>query len=73
MTDDNARRAANAILAAAVIGAAYYVVRVPPLRRTAWRLLMTAATGFVPAWLGVEVRRAWAESAAARPHDMIGG
>ena len=73
MTDDNARRVANALMAAAAVGVGYFVVRTPPLRRAAWRLLVIAVTSGVPAWLTAEVRRAWAESGAARPHDMIGG
>lgn len=73
MKDENARRVANALMAAAVLGVGYYVVRTPALRRTAWRLLLAALTGTVPAWLNGEVRRAWAESGSARPHDMIGG
>ncbi len=73
MTEENARRIANAVIAAAVVGAAYYVVRTPPLRRTAWKLLVAAVTGTVPAWLGNELRQAWAESGATRPHDMMGG
>ncbi len=73
MNEDNARRLANALIAVAVVGIGYYVVKTPPLRRTAWRLLLAAATGAVPAWLNAEVRRAWAESGTRRPHDMIGG
>jgi hypothetical protein len=73
VTDENARRIANAVIAAAALGAAYYVVRTPPLRRTAWKLLVAAVTGAVPAWLGTELRQAWADSGAGRPHDMMGG
>lgn len=69
MTDDNARKVANAILGAAVIGAAYYIVKTPPLRRLAWRLALTALTGTLPAWFGREVRQAWADS--ERPRDMM--
>jgi hypothetical protein len=73
VTEENARRIANVVMAAAVVGAAYYVVRTPPLRRTAWKLLVVAVTGALPAWIGAEVRQAWAGSGAGRPHDMMGG
>jgi hypothetical protein len=56
--EENAHRVANALMAAAVLGVGYYVVRTPALRRTAWRLLLAALTGTVPAWLNGEVRRA---------------
>lgn len=72
MTEENARRIANLVMAGAVLGAGYYIVRTPRLRRIAWRLLVTAVTGTVPAWLGGELRHAWAESGESRPHDMMG-
>ena len=72
MTEENARRIANLVIAGAVLGAGYYVVRTPQLRRVAWRLLVTAVTGVVPAWLGGEVRHAWAEAGERQPHDMMG-
>jgi hypothetical protein len=50
------------LIGAAVVGAAYYVVRTPSLRRLAWRLAVTAATGSLPIWLRQEVQRGWAES-----------
>jgi hypothetical protein len=62
MTEESARKVANVILGAAALGAAYVVVRNPPLRRLAWRLAMTALTGTVPAWIGKEVHEAWIES-----------
>jgi uncharacterized protein (DUF2236 family) len=77
MTDDNARKIANVILGAAVIGAAYYIVKTPPLRRLAWRLALTAATGTLPAWFSRELRQAWTESErprdieSERPRDMM--
>lgn len=69
MTDDNARKVANAILAAAVIGAAYYIVKTPSLRRLARRLALTATTATLPAWFSRELRQAWADS--ERPRDMM--
>jgi hypothetical protein len=62
MTDENARKVANVILGAAALGAAFYIVRTPPLRRIAWRLAVAAVTGTIPAWLAREVREAWTES-----------
>jgi hypothetical protein len=62
MTEESARKVANVILGAAAIGAAYVVVTKPPLRRLAWRIVKTALTGSLPAWLGKEVHHAWIES-----------
>lgn len=69
MTDDNARKVANVVLGAAVIGAAYYIVKTPSLRRLAWRFALMAATGTLPAWFSRELRQAWADS--ERPRDMM--
>jgi hypothetical protein len=62
MNEASAQKLANVLIGAAVVGAAYYVVRTPSLRRLAWRLAVTAATGSLPAWLRQEVERGWAES-----------
>jgi hypothetical protein len=62
MTEDTARRVANALLGAAVVGVGYYVVRSPPLRRLAWRLAISALTVSIPAWVSGEVREAWSVS-----------
>ena len=62
MTEDRAEQVANVLLAAAAVGAGLIVLRTPPLRRLAWRLAVTAVTGTLPAWIGREVRHAWAES-----------
>ena len=62
MTEENARKVANVILAAAVLGVAYYIVRTPQLRRMAWGLATTALTASLPAWINREVRVAWTES-----------
>ncbi len=69
MNDSSAQKLANVLIGAAVIGAAFYVVRTPSLRRLAWRIAVTAATGALPAWLQQEVQREWAES-GQRPRDM---
>ena len=67
MTEDTARRVANAVLTLAAAGAAYYVLRTPQLRRIAVRLATTALTASLPAWVGHEVRRAWTESRQRPP------
>jgi hypothetical protein len=69
MTEDTARTVANLILGAAAVGVAYYVMRTPPLRRLAWRLAVSAATGTLPAWFSRELLHAWADT--ARPRDMM--
>ena len=51
MTERTAKKVANVALGAAALGAAYIVVRTPPLRRMALGLAMTALTGALPAWL----------------------
>jgi uncharacterized protein (DUF2236 family) len=62
MNETSAQKLANVLIGAAVVGAAYYVVRTPSLRRLAWRLAVTAATGSLPVWFRQEVQRGWAES-----------
>jgi hypothetical protein len=62
MTEESARKIANVVLGAAVLGAAYVIVTTPPLRRLASRLARVALTGTLPAWLGKEVQQAWMES-----------
>jgi uncharacterized protein (DUF2236 family) len=62
MNDDRADQVANVLLAAAAVGIAFYVARTPPLRRLAWRLMVTAVTGALPAWIGREVQHAWSEA-----------
>lgn len=66
MTDENARKVANVVLAAAAVGVSYYVLRTPPLRRAAWRLALAAVTGTLPAWFAREVEHAWVESGRRR-------
>jgi hypothetical protein len=62
MTEESARKIANGMLAAAVLGAAYVVVTRPALRRVAWQLAKASLTGALPAWFAKEVREAWIES-----------
>jgi hypothetical protein len=64
------------VIGVAAIGAAYYILKTPALRRMAWGLARTALAGSGPAWLIAETRRGWdAGAAAAAPagRDMIGG
>ncbi len=69
MTEPQARTTANVVLAAAAIGAAYYVLRTPPLRRKVWQMARSWAAGPLVAWTAMEIRRAWemSGSTAARP------
>jgi hypothetical protein len=62
MTEQTAQRIANVTLIAAAVGAAYVILRTPPLRRLAIGLAAAAMTGAVPAWLTREVQHAWMES-----------
>jgi hypothetical protein len=62
MTEASAQKVATVVLGAAVAAAAYYVVRTPRLRKLAWRLVLTAVTVSIPAWLGNEVEQAWSAS-----------
>jgi hypothetical protein len=50
-------------LGAAALGAAYFIVRTPRLRRMAIGLAMTALTGGIPTWLAREAQHAWVQSA----------
>lgn len=62
MNENSARTAANLVLAAAALGAAYVVLRTPPLRRRAWQLAKAGLTGALPGWLAREIREAWLDS-----------
>jgi hypothetical protein len=63
MTEAQARTTANVVLAAGVIGAAYYVMKTPSLRRKVWQMARTWATGPLAVWAATEIRRAWDASA----------
>lgn len=65
MTQASAEKIANVIVGAAVIGATYYVVKTPRLRRLAWQLTVAAITGTVPAWLAEQIKAGWEASAHA--------
>lgn len=66
MNQATARKVANVALGVAALGAAYVVIRVPPLRRMAIGFAVTALTGAIPAWLTKEAQQAWAESGRRR-------
>ena len=59
MKEETATKVANVAIGIAAVGAAYFVVRTPPLRRMALGLAMTALTGALPAWLAREAQHAW--------------
>jgi hypothetical protein len=63
MTEQQARTAANVIMIAGAVGAAYYILRTPPLRRLVWQLARNWATGPLMLWGATEIRRAWESSA----------
>jgi len=65
MTDAQARTAANVVIGAAAVGAAVIVLRSPQLRRIAWQVARSWTTGPLAAWVAMEIRRAWDESATA--------
>lgn len=70
MTDDHARALADVAVVGLGAVAAYYVVRTPPLRRAAWRLLTYGLCTAAPAYLWREITDAWAASA---PHAAAAG
>jgi hypothetical protein len=71
MTEAQARTTANVVLATAVIGAAYYVLKTPSLRRKAWQMARTWATGPLALWVATEVRRAWEDSAHGGSRSVV--
>jgi hypothetical protein len=62
MTDENARLAANVVLASAGIAAAYVVLTRPPLRRLAFRAVNLWLGASVPVFLMNQAHAAWVES-----------
>jgi hypothetical protein len=63
MTRESARTVANVVLASAGVAAAYVVLTTPPLRRLAKTGLRIWLGASVPAYVLMQVRRAWMESA----------
>lgn len=79
MTESSAEKVANIAIGVVAVGAAYYVLRTPHLRRLAWRLGVAALTGTIPAWVSREIRDGWEASgrSAVTPdpqrRDMMAG
>ncbi len=65
MTEEQARKTANVVMAAAALGAAVLVLRNPKLRRLAWNLARQYAGGPLAAVVAGAVRNAW--DASSRP------
>jgi predicted lysophospholipase L1 biosynthesis ABC-type transport system permease subunit len=70
MTQSSAERAATVVIGVVAAGAAYYVLRTPQLRRTAWRLVIAALTGTIPAWVSQEIKNSW-EASGHRPDPTV--
>lgn len=73
MTEAQARTTANVVLAAAAIGAVYYVLKTPPLRRRVWQVARAWAAGPLATWTVTEIRRAWDESASSARSGLSAG
>jgi len=65
MTRSGARTAANVLMVAAGVAAAYVVWTTPPLRRLAIRATRVWLGASVPGYLLAEAGRAWVESRRA--------
>ena len=65
MTEQQAGKIANILLGVAAVGAAYYILKTPSLRRAAWQLARTSMSSTAPGWLWLETQRAWEASAPA--------
>ncbi len=65
MTRENARLAANVVLASAGVAAAYVVLTTPSLRRLAVAGVRLWLGATIPVYLLGQVQRAWMESARA--------
>jgi hypothetical protein len=66
MTQSSAEKAATVVIGVVAAGAVYYVFRTPQLRRAAWRLVLAALTGTIPAWVSQEIKDSW-EASGHRP------
>ncbi len=62
MTKANARFAANVVVGAAGVAAAYVVLTTPSLRRLATRVVRVWLGASVPGYLAMQAGRAWVES-----------
>lgn len=63
---------ARVIVGAAVVGAAWVVLRSPPARRLLWRGVKFAAATWLPAFVAGQVREAWAASAPVAAPEAAG-
>ncbi|HWF84820.1 MAG TPA: hypothetical protein VG222_08245 [Vicinamibacterales bacterium] len=63
MTDEQARTAANVVLASVGVAAAYVILTTPSLRRLALRATRLWLGASVPIYVLNEVRQAWVQSA----------
>jgi hypothetical protein len=66
MTHTTSEKLADVVLGAAVMGAAYYILKTPSLRRIAWGFAVIGLTRTLPTWFREEVRTAWEESGRSR-------
>jgi hypothetical protein len=62
MTESQAETLATVLMGVAAAGAAWFILRIPALRRPAWSLVATTASAAAP-WLMAEARAAWDASA----------
>jgi hypothetical protein len=63
VTDEQARTAANVVLASVGVAAAYVILTTPSLRRLALRATRLWLGASVPIYVLNEVRQAWVQSA----------
>ncbi|HWF86017.1 MAG TPA: hypothetical protein VG222_14260 [Vicinamibacterales bacterium] len=63
MTDEQARTAANVVLASVGVAAAYVILTTPSLRRLALRATRLWLGASVPVYVLNQVRQAWMQSA----------
>ena len=59
MTEQQAQKTATILIGAAAVGAAYFILKTPRLRRMVWQLARTALAPTASAWLMTEARRGW--------------
>lgn len=67
------RDIARLLLAGALVGGAWLVLRVPSVRRLAWRGAKVAVLSWLPSLLAREAREAWRHSAAPGPGTRDAG
>lgn len=71
MKHETATAVADVLLLAAAGAVTWLIVRDPRLRKPAFRLLWTLASGTIPAYLATEIRTAWAASGQRNQRDMM--